>query len=287
MASSIEAKPGSSVGMSVILPHTMLSIAPDVVAAAEEVSGEAPERARIDAARAKLAAFGDCGERLSAALTDSIDENKPEEQLEPLPRALSDECSLTLDMAVEQEPTMKALDEASNNLRNGIAAHSQAIALYNKSKGASHKIMRARKDSFRKAVRKARQSAGAWREAMSQAQARWLALEALRVQADEGEGLHTQVRNLAVSCDAWMRTHLAGKDAKKERAVMEERFHSASAAAAKMPGSYANTGASAYLSALKPLLEKKPGDDALFWHNQAVFLFNKIRLPIEMAVTTP
>jgi hypothetical protein len=259
-----------------------LSIAPGVVAAAEEVSGEAPERAAIDAARAKLAAFGDCGERLTAALSDLADEGKLDQALEPLPRSLTDECGLTLDLAADTTPAMEELDQASKDLRSGIAEHSQAIAEYEKSKGASRKVMRARKDAFRKALRKSKKSASQWREAMSRMQARWLALEALRVQADEGDGLHVQVRNLAVRCDAWMRTHLAGKPAQREREAMDEYFQLVKVAAAKSPGTYAHTGASAYLNALKPLIDKKIGDDALFWHNQAVFLFNKIRLPIEM-----
>lgn len=282
---TMHAQPGTKFRVSATMSHTIFPITQSLVSETEVISGngKAPARERIDAARAKFDVFGDCGARLSAALIESIDQDKPATQMKPLPRGLTEECGLTLDLAVETKPAMKKLDDASKALRAGIAGRRQAILEREKSKGASRKVMRARDKSFRKAVVAARRSALAWREVMSRTQAHWLGMEALRVQTDEGDVLHSQVRNLAVSSDAWMRTHLAGKDAKKQRAELIRRFEIASQAATNLPGTFLHSGASDYLGALKHQIDSKPGKDALEQHNRTVEIFNKIRIPVTIA----
>ena len=65
---------------------------------------------------------------------------------------------------------------------------------------------------------------------------------------------------------------------------MVELYSALAKLATRRSEAFKASGVTGYLSALKPLIDKEPEEDALFWHNQAVDVFNKLKLPLTIAV---
>jgi hypothetical protein len=284
MLGEVQTHAGDKIRVSQVLWHEVLPIdaevVSEVVADESEQESEALSSEAMMAARAKMDAYGDCASRVAKALA----EDSADKGLEPLPRKLSDECLATFDLAIGLEPGLDDLDKVSASFRDALANFGQAMEEQKRSKGGAGRIQRQRMEEARAAARSMNKSAELWTRTMSAVQARWHLSELVRAKQSGEDPLHADVRGLAVASDAWMRTHLAGKAAKTQRSLMTERFAMLSKLAGQRSDELKERGVTGYLNALRPLIENEPGEDALFWHNQSVEMFNKIRLPLLIAV---
>jgi serine/threonine protein kinase len=280
MLGEVTAQPGDKIRISEKMWHKIFRINPSVVAAVKDLDLDQESAEVIDAAYTKIEAFGDCGERLLASLTEVL----ADDERGALPRQLTDECVTTFDIAIAAEPKIETLDKASSEFRDALSNFGQAVIEEQRSKGAGAKASRGRTQQRKSAARVAQAKGKSWATAMSNLHARSMLVESMRADQSGGDPLHRDVRKLAVATDAWMRTHLAGGRAKLARAAMVESFSVLSKSASRRTAEFKESGVTGYLNSLRPIIDKDAGDDAVLWHNQSVEVFNKLRLPLQIAV---
>lgn len=230
----------------------------------------------LDAGIDKLRGYSACGPRLLEALAHA------QTQVAPLPRALVDECVLALRVTAERQPPMPGLDDASLVLASAVGDLDKAARDVTTSKGAPRKLVRARQAAFEKASKQASTSSARWTGEESSTHARWLALELGLLQRSEPGGLHAHLREVAVRSDRLVRTHLSAGDTNALREELKLAHDRADRAASKTPEAYQASGGAAFLRAMKPVLEKDTADELLFWHNQAIEVFNQLVLPFDV-----
>ncbi len=276
MLGQVKAQNGDKIRISESMWHTIFKIDPKIVSPVREFDLAQESAKDIDLMYAKIEAFGDCGTRMITSLEKVLADDKQK----ALPRQLRDECGATFDIAIAMEPKLDGIDKASTSFRDAISRLAQAALEEERSGG---KGKRSQVQERKNASRAAQEKANQWARAMSDLQARAMLFESMRA-SDGGDPLHDDVRKLALATDTWMRTHLAGRSAKLKRAAMVELFSVMTMSATRRSGEYESSGVTGYLKALRPVIEKDPGDDAVFWHNLSVDIFNKIRLPLQIAV---
>ena len=74
-------------------------------------------------------------------------------------------------------------------------------------------------------------------------------------------------------------------DTEAIREKLRVAYDAAEEAASQTPTIYEASGGAAFLRAMKPVLEKDTADELLFWHNQAIEVFNQLVLPFDVVGT--
>ncbi len=228
---------------------------------------------------AKLDALVQCGARLAESLQAALAAN--EREAEAVAYNLVDECRLVVEVNAPKEPSLAPLDGASIELVEDISALNQAIRDHQSSAGASSKVRRKLRGAVQGASARARKSRLRWLAAMNTAESRWQQEESARIAAREGDSLHARLRALVVASDTWNRARIA--ESKEEPALREifSELHAAETKRAETEvDAYKESGAALLLRALAPLASEMVLDDPLAHHNQAVVLFNQLKLPL-------
>lgn len=276
---TIRVAAGEAKAVQVYLSHQM----PKIEVEQAWPTGEAREaklqpRETIDAAMGKLSAYRDCGARLGKALQKRLAQRS---ELSVLPTALVDECVTVLELSPNREPAFEDLDAAAKGLRAAVMGFNKAVTELDDSAGAKRKIVKARKSALGASLKQVKHSLRVWIPALSTEQRAWQRYELQAIEASEGKGIHVALRQVALDSDAWVQAHLNGADdATALREGLKASALAASEFATTAPEQYTQSGAQGYLEALKPLIENEPGTDSLFWHNQAVEVFNSLLIPL-------
>ncbi len=281
MRSEVELMPGQQAQVRAVMGHVMPTLDAEMVLSVSDNALEEPKYsvAQRHDGYVKLAALVGCGTRMSTTLRSALSEESPV----PVSSMLMDECRLTIEVHAARQPSLEPLDSASASLVASGDALNEALRRDKASAGASAGVRRDTARAVRQASALAVERRDAWLVAMNQTQTRWLAQDATATQKREGPSMHVLLRNLAVASDARMRAHIAG--------IQDEALHDALVAAnkratehaAQHSEQYQRSGADAFLKSMVPLLSPALEDDALFWHNQAIGLFNRVVLPIDLS----
>jgi hypothetical protein len=223
------------------------------------------------------------------ALSELPQAAKRPEALWIIDRDLTEECGVTIALAADMPPKIPALDAASTSLRLRLGLYNKAVAAYQESlheqpalEGPT-KVEGGQDPGLSESLTLLRKSAKEFQAALSQAQSKWLALEVLYVDTLAGDATHSQVRNLAVRSDDWMRSYLAGAEDGQAREDMTKYYRFLVSLTERRRDDFASSGVTAYLNALQPLIDAPPGEHTLAIHNYSVEVFNKIRLPLELS----
>ncbi len=282
MRTEVILKPGQEVQARTIMGHVMPALDAEMVVSPSGHGAQEPKRSAADrhAGYEKLASLVGCGTRLSKTLNSVLSEESPV----PVSNMLMDECRLTIEVHASKQPSLEPLDSASAALVASADALNEALRRDKASAGANSGVRRDTGRAVRKSSVAAAATRDAWLLAMNQTQARWLAQDAAALQEREGTRMHVLLRNLAVASDAWMRAHLTGAN---EADVLHDALvvanKRATTHATEHSEQYQRSGANAFLRAMVPLMTTASGADALFWHNQAIGLFNSVVLPIDLS----
>ncbi len=269
---------GATLKFKIRLAHELPTIAiePGLAFSFSANAGELATAKDVDAGDSKLRSFASCAQRLR----DAVEGFEEHAEAEALPRALIDECVLALRVGADASPAMPAFDSATLAFAEAIAALDKATRELRESKGAKSRLVRARQTALSKAVQDSKAASRAWTVQENNTQAQWLALELELVRASEPESMHLLLRELAVLSDRFIRARLGNTPSEELHAQLLASYQRAQEASEKASAAYKQSGAAAFLRAMKPLTELAEGKEPLFWHNQAIELFNQLMLPI-------
>ena len=281
MQAEVELLPGQEAQVRAVMGHVMPTLDTELVLSVSDHDLEESQYRLADrhAGYVKLAALVGCGARLSKTLSSALSEESPV----PVSNTLMDECRLTIKVHAAKQPSLEPLDSASASLVASGDALNEALRRDKASAGTSAGVRRDTAKAVRQASAQAEASRDAWLLAMNQTQIRWLAQDAVATQKREGTSMHVLLRTLALASDARMRAHIAGTQEEALYDALVAANKRASEHAAQHREQYQRSGANAFLKSMIPLLSPALGEDALFWHNQAIGLFNRVVLPIDLS----